>query len=388
MKRRSLLILILLLALALTGISFYGGPVTYVFFWLVVLTPVSSLLYIAFVLFFLKIYQRSEGRAMVASTPSDFYITLNNETFLSFSSVRIVFYSSFSTVSGLDDRKVYELPPHSSLTQRTRLVCRYRGEYLVGIKEISVTDHLGLFTITRRIKEPLSVIVSPAIVKLDGLRAGDDIPDPDRESLTMRTEKSIPVREYVPGDDTRLIHQKASAIMQKPMVRELTGIEGDGIAVIMEKKRRASTPEEYLPTENRIIESTIALALYYLERNIPVDVIYRSDRAVCEPVRDNAGFERLYASLRGYVFSDEDGTVRLLDELCSTHTANRYRMLIFILTDIGKDEEELIAKMNAASVPVRIYIAGSEPGEEDHLPLQSSGEIICIGSSDPTEDVL
>ena len=384
MNKRKLLILIILFAASLAGISFRGGSVTYVFFWLTLLVPAVCALYILYVIVFLKIYQRSDGRTMVCKTPTDFYITLNNESPLSFSSVRVIFYSSFSSVTGLDDGCVYELAPHSSLTRRTRLLCRYRGEYLVGIKEMIITDFLGLFSFRYRIKEPLSVIVAPANIRLETLRYIEEHPDADRDSLKDRPRPDIPVRDYIPGDDTHLIHWKASAVMGKLMVRERTGTEKSGIAIIMEAGRYSDKPEEYLPAENRVIESVLALAFYYMGNGVPVDVIYYSSGAVTVPVRTPGDYERLYEAMRGYFFGGEENTVRLLDSL-GQEMCGQYSIIIPVLIRFSAREHDLIGRMNVTRVPVRVYLAddSAEAGGKT-----GGIEVIPVGTKAPTEDVL
>ena len=387
MNRKRIVILTILLAIALAGISFRGGPITYVFLFLVVLIPLSCLVYTGLVIFSLRIYQKTDGRGMTASVPSDFYITLNNEGLFSFSSVRMIFYSSFSTILGLDDAAVYELPPHSSVTRRTQLLCRYRGEYLVGIKEIEVKDYLGLFTVKYRIKEPLSVIVSPAMIELSGLKSRDDKTDFDRDSLADRTQPGITVREYVPGDSTKLLHHKASAVMQKPMVRELAGGEKNGVLIVMEADRRGRTTEEYLPLENRIIESVLALTLYYIRNNIPVDVAYLTDSVRLDAVRDHAGFESLYGVMCGYSFRDEGSTLRLLDGICFGGYDLKPREMIFVFNDIDDARSDLIDRINIAGVPARIYTVSKEPGSEG-ASVDIRASVIRIGVKAPTEDVL
>ena len=387
MNRRSFLILSILLIIALTGISFWGGSVTYTFLMLTVLVPVSSFVYILLVISSLKIYQRSDGRTMTASVPSDFYITLNNETFFSFSSVKIRFYSSFSTVSGLIDDIEYELAPHSSITRATKLVCKYRGEYRIGIKEITIRDFLGLFAITFPIKEPLEVIVAPAMVRPDALRLDAEFIGAGKDSFTNPSDTDITVREYVPGDDVRLIHHKASAVMRKPMVRQRVGTEKTGVAVIMEAGRYSDLPEDYLPVENRIIESTLALALYYVERSIPVDVMYHTGRTVCEAVRTYADYERLYASMRSYSFQTQDDTVSLLEELTATGRASEYLMLYYILCNEDAAVCELVTKASS-DVPYVIYAADKEPAGDTNLSDDGSPRIVCIGTQKATEDVL
>ena len=123
MKNKGVLILASLFILSLIGISFYGGPVTYVFFFSVLLVPVISYLYILCVIISLKIYQRTDGRDMVSGTASDFYITLQNEGLFSFSSLRIIFYCSFLEMSEIDDGVFYELPPHSFILKWNKPLC-------------------------------------------------------------------------------------------------------------------------------------------------------------------------------------------------------------------------------------------------------------------------
>lgn len=370
MKRKNLLILISLFILSLIGISFFGGPVTWLFFALVILVPLFCLIYILLVIFSLKIYQRSDGRDMVSGRPSDFYITLNNEGWFSFSSVRIIFYSSFSTVMGLDDATVYELAPRSSLTRATKLVCRYRGQYEVGIKEIEISDLYGLFCIRYRIKEPLSVIVSPAIKHLSELRSANDLHSAGRDRLSERTEPDIPVREYVPGDDIRLLNHRASAAMQKLMLRERIGVEKNGVAIVMDSSRRRSTPEQYLPAENSIIESTLALALYYMENHIPASVSYFAQDMISQPVTSPGEFEGLYTRMKGFSFGDEQATLSLLDALFASGKAADCEMLIFILYDAGADELALIDRIRTLGTPVRII------------------DCFADGAVSPVEDVL
>ena len=84
MNRRLLIILLILFILSLAGITLYGGPVTYLFFFLVLLLPLSNALYILYVISSIRLYQETDGRDMTCSVPSDFYLTLSNESPLSF----------------------------------------------------------------------------------------------------------------------------------------------------------------------------------------------------------------------------------------------------------------------------------------------------------------
>ncbi|MCR5120500.1 MAG: DUF58 domain-containing protein [Lachnospiraceae bacterium] len=352
MKKKRL-ILIALFILALIGISFYGGAVTYVFLWTVIAVPVILWFYIFMVISNLRIYQKPDGRNMVCGRPSGFYITLQNESFFSFSSLRIKFYSSFSEISDMREDVVYELPPHSRIQKKTGLLCKYRGQYDVGVKQICVTDFLGVFSFTYNIKEPLNVIVAPARLSLFEHFTEGEMPDADSENRAYRSIPDIPVREYMAGDDIRFANWKASAAAGKLMVRELTGEERSGIALIMDPKRYGSDTFEYLPSENKATECVLGLALYYLEHNIPVDVYLQESEKTVSKLAASGDYEYLYGKLTAYAFNEERDMKQLLS---ASPELSEYRMLICVMEKWDAETLAMIESLNTVGVPVKIYL--------------------------------
>ena len=379
MKNKGVLIIAALFVLSLVGISFYGGPITYGFFWTVLLIPLVSYLYILCVIISLKIYQRTDGRDMVSGTPSEFYITLQNEGWFSFSSLRIIFYSSFSTISDIDDGAVYELPPHSAIVKKTKLLCKYRGNYNVGIKKIVVGDFLGIFSFTYKIKEPLNVIVVPAMVQLTELGGSELLSDADRDNMQRKTEPDIPVREYADGDDMRFVNWKASAITRKLMVRQRRGEEKSGIAIIMDPGRYQSKMEEYLPPENKVIEWVLALSLYYIENNIPAEVIYRTNAVNKLPVRDTGDFELLYEEMSRYSFREDNDKEKLFEELFEASGLFGYRMLIFVAQKWSHEDSDLAERINADLAPIRVYLAESETEGDESDTVSGRFDVVRVG---------
>ena len=385
---RRLIIYILLLLTALIGISFFGGPVTYLFLWTLFLLPLFSVLYIAYVMVFLKIYQRTEGRNMVSGSPSDFYITLQNEGPFSISALRIKYYSSFSTIMDLKEDVIYELPPKASVKRNTLLLCRYRGEYEVGIKKITVWDFLGIFSFTYNIKEPLSVIVAPALVHLTELDSMDTFSDADHDCYVNRTEPDILVREYTAGDEMRFIHWKSSAVMQKLMIRERIGEEKSGIGIFMDSKRYGRRKEDYLAVENKIIETVLALSEYYIRNRIPVDVSYQTAHTCLQTIRDERGFEALYDEMFRYIFRDDHSLLQMLMEL-SERNAFDYRLLVFVVHHWGAEEISWVEQLNTSHVPVIVYVITPEPVTEEGAEAgQRDFSLHCIGTEASLREVL
>ena len=300
--RRNRIIWLVFFIMSVVAISFYGGSVSYGIFFVLTAIPVVSLLYILLVIVWFKIYQKLEGRNVVANHRTDFYFTLQNESLLAFAGIRVLFYSDYSTIDGLDDRIEYELAPHSGIRKQTGLICRYRGEYEVGIRTIIVTDLFRLFSISYKNKEPLRVTVRPDIVKLSTLNDRADIITSARDIGTDMTEPDVLVREYAPGDDRRMIHWKASAASGKLMVRNRIAQQRSGVAIIMDPRRIREDPAWYIPIENRMLEEAIALTLYYCSKNVRVGFMSRN---ITSDVDSMDGFESFYESMCLFDFDEE-----------------------------------------------------------------------------------
>ncbi|MCR5310853.1 MAG: DUF58 domain-containing protein, partial [Lachnospiraceae bacterium] len=302
---RNRMILLALWVLSLVGISFYGGPIAYGFFAVMTLIPVVCLVYLLLVLARFKIYQNFVSPEIVSNKKTPFYFTLNNEDRFAFCAVRVNFYSDFSVIDGLSDDIEYELLPQNRIKKETGLVCRYRGEYKVGIRSVTLRDFLCIFRLTYNNPEPLRVKVLPDTVRLSALRHVDIDLVSERETNTDHTYPDALVRDYVPGDDRRYINWKQTARVGFPMVRKFVGEEKTGIGLIIDPVRIHKEENLYLPVENRILEIAIALTLFMEERRVPVS-IYGLGADDSELVVDKpSAFNEFYERATAFSFKDD-----------------------------------------------------------------------------------
>lgn len=138
---------------SLVAISFYGGTVSYGLFFALTLLPLLSFFYIVCVWFRYKVYQEIGSRNIVSGQSVPYYFVLQNEDKFAFAAIGISFFSDFSYIEELPDKTEYELLPGEKYKYETSFVCRYRGEYEVGIREVTISDFLRLFCIRREVKE-------------------------------------------------------------------------------------------------------------------------------------------------------------------------------------------------------------------------------------------
>lgn len=386
--KRNRIILSLLWILSVVGISFYGGPVTYGFFIMMTMIPVLSYGYLFAVRFRFSIYQRLEGKTFVSNHAIPFYFTLQNEDWFAFASVRVHFYSDFSSVLDLKDGEECELLPEDEITRDTTLICKYRGTYMVGIRSVEITDFLRLFRMTYKNPEPLEVTINPQTVTLAELRSVNLSRVLSREYPAGRSVPDLTVRDYIPGDDRRRIHWKATARTNQLMTRLETGEEQQNISIILSTCRYSSKQAEYLPTENRMLEIALALSRYFVLQGIPVRAYHRADTPVDTAVNDNASFASYYELLCRISFFPTEKDKLLFDSLCSAESVLSGRAAFLILARWTGAAEDFVRLLNANGVSVVVYLVSDSSADLPNGLTLPRTEIVTVSPDVKLEEVL
>ena len=384
--KRNRIILLILWVLSLIGISFYGGQISYGLFILFSLIPIISLLYILCVYLLFKIYQNIDARDIVCNNTATFYFTLQNESAISFSGVRVLFYSTFSTISGLDDKTEYELRPKIGIKKQTDIVCKYRGEYEVGIKKVVIQDFFRLFSITYKNREPFRVTVRPNIVHLTELLHADIAMSAVRDSRVNQNEPDVISREYVVGDDIRMMNWKVSANIGKFMVREKTGEQQQGVGIIMDSCRVSNRIEEYLPIENKILEAAIALNLFFSQRGIPVSTYYEGTSFEENVVDKNKGFEEFYEKMSSFVFDEAHTDELLCRNIMDSKTVFMKKAVFMIVHKWDETLTHTAMEIGKNNIPIVVYIISDDINCEYSSQLMTRTSMVRITTdSDLTE---
>lgn len=382
------IIFILLWILSLVGISYFGGPLSYGFFAAMTFIPVVSLLYSLIVLLRFKIYQDVNRINVTADTVSEFYITLQNEDFFPYSGVRILFFSPFSQIGGIDENTEYELMPHSGIKKKTSLLCRYRGEYEVGVKSIVIQDFLRLFRITFRNREPFRIHVLPKIIRPDVLKTLDQTDVSSVESRSDLKETDVTVRDYLSGDSLRKIHWKASASAGKLLTRNMTGEEKQGIGILMDSARHYEDPAGYLPLENKISEITIALCAYFLDHNTPVRVYSFPGEFSEHYIKSPPDFRMFYSDISGLSFRRENTPEKLFARLLADRNVYNLSRMILILHRLDENAVKTVEILVKNRVFVTVYLVTDAPSGTGDANVLSGAEVFVVSTEADLREVL
>ena len=351
--------------LSLLSISFYGGAVSYGFFFGVTLIPVVSAVYLTAVYLRFKIYQRLESRNTVCGQPVPYLFVLQNDDWFAFTSVSVRLFTSLSYVEELPDGIEYELLPGDRFTYRTKLVCKYRGEYEVGVKEIVITDFLRLFQISYRVPTAIKALVRPRIVRVSELNCIADVSALlQREAFTAQTEADAVVRDYVPGDALKQIHWKATAREQKLKVRNRTGEEKAGITILCDTKRYSRDNREYLPLENKMLEVLLAIGIFLAERNMAYEVCYGQRGMVRQHVQGVQDFEAFYRQVSGIEFREEEAVQEVCRQAMAEGIWRSSRIVFLVLHEWEESVWKMAEQLESGGVIVVLCLVTDENMEQ------------------------
>ncbi|MBQ6215811.1 MAG: DUF58 domain-containing protein [Erysipelotrichaceae bacterium] len=387
--RRNRIILMILWILSLIFITVSGTQTAYGFFILLTMIPFLSLFYIFLVNHYFWIDQHINSHDLIANHRSDYRFVLQNDSFIPFSGIRVFFFPDYSSVSERDMRSEYELFFGGRIVKRDSLICHYRGEYHIGIKAVVIQDFFRLFSFTRDLKRPLFVRVKPDIIRLDDLRSNKETLNTLRENRFRRNVPDLLLRDYIPGDDLRFINWKVSAASQKLMMRQMNGEERQGIALIMDSCRYTEDPREYLPIENKILETVIALDLFFLQKAIPV-TIYLEEETIKELSGDSLhSFETNYERLSAFRFSSAKRPAALCSGILSSNSLFNKAMVFLILGRMDPSYSSLIGLLRQRDLPLTVVVIGDRP--DVALSQIQSGEntgFLFIKTDDDLREVL
>ena len=381
--RRNRIIWFCLWVLSIVGISLKGGAVTYGFFTVLTLVPLVSLLYLLAVYMLFHIYQELENRYAAVNEPVRYRFALVNEYPLQFAGIRVRFFSEFSGITELDDSREYELKPNSRIELETNLICKYRGEYEVGICAIEIQDFFRLFRLKYKNKECIHAVVRPQLIQTE-LIGGNLLSDTVRESERSRSEPDILCREYVPGDDPRLIHWNQSARSGALMTRILNGSEHQEIAVVIDTFRSSDDPSAFLPAENKILETALAVAYYFTCRQISVAAYYLEQELVRQAVESTWKFEAFYDQLSAVGFSSLHTHQQLYASALRRQDLLGSAMLFLILSSWDAGIDALLRELSGSGMQVVVCFVGDDAAGCPELSGYKHCELIRI---DPDGDL-
>lgn len=204
------------------------------------------------------------------------------------------------------------LPRGGAATVRYRLGASSRGRFTAGHVEVNQMGPLGLCVRRRTIPSDVDVIVAPRTIPLTGVprsggaaggggraggRSGDGDPD-------------VRVRQYVPGDDVRTIHWRASARRDDLVVRMRQSGTRSAAAIVVDHRAGAHAGEAPDSSMEAAISLAASVAVHLLAHRLHVTLETHSGTVLVaeDAAGGTAAADRTLVGLAGLA-PDEAGTL-------------------------------------------------------------------------------
>lgn len=363
--------------LSLTAISFYGGAVSYGFFFGVTLLPVVSLIYLLCVYWRFKIYQETEKRNLVCGQPTPYFFVLQNEDYFVYTSIGVRMHSLFSYAENSFEDVEYELFPGDKSICETKIVCKYRGEYEIGVKEVVLTDFLRIFRLRYIVSGQIKAAVSPRIVQLQELKSIADLPMLVQRDTLGSTETDILVRDYVEGDSLKQIHWKSTARERKLKVRIMTGKENQSISVFCDTRRYSEKIAEYLPLENKILEALLAIGYYFAGMDKEFYSYYGQNGVVRRRVEGINEFNDFYHDVSEIVFDEDERPQDMLEQVVEQGVLWDSNLVFCVLHELDPVILNVTERLAANGAIVVIYLI-TDQDPKDYVKEGSTRRRIVV----------
>lgn len=375
MKKRRIVLGIAWIA-SLIGISFYGGAVSYGIFFTITLVPFLSYTYLLCVYLRFRIYQEVQSRDMICREPMPYYFVIQNSDFFAFASISIKMFAGLSFVEKVPDGIEYELLPGNRFTYTTRMVCKYCGEYDIGVKEVVLTDFFRLFTLCYQVPSTIKAIVHPRMIQLQELKSiGNLNMQISKESLQGNTELDVVVRDYVAGDAMKHIHWKASAKEQKLKTRMQIGEEKQGILFLCDTKRYSKDMYAYLPLESQMIECLLALVLYFAKQNTPASICFENQGLKQISVHGLQDYQSFYQAISSVYFEEEVQIEHMMQQLMGNRIVVQSKAVFFVVHEMNDRMMNYARDLTELGVVVVFYLVTDEDVE---AYVKQSNSRICF----------
>lgn len=206
-----------------------------------------------------------------------------------------------------------------------------------------------------------------------------------KASRLSRSELDIMSREYAPGDDRRFINWNQTARTGTLMTRLFTGSDHQEIAMITDTFRSSEEQSEFLPPENKILETTLALC-YFFSRNNICAAEYHLDRELIRLTVENTyKFEEFYNNISEIMFNNINTHQLLYDAVMRRRDIFDSSMVFLILSSWDRMTDALVTELERNELPTVVCIISDN---KENVPDLSHHKICDLIILSPYEELV
>lgn len=363
MKKNRINYLIILL-LSVVYIYFDGGFLPYTLFYIVLLTPFVSIIYLVIIYQTFKYSESLEKRECKKGEVLSYSLKIHNR-----SPFYIAYFAVFMHMGGqmlIKGMKTeyISMKPFSRQSFSFSVPIIYRGKYKIGISRISIRDFLNLVDFYYMPKETKQIRVFPRILSVEELGISFiKVLESDYLSRNkdMRSMDISTIRDYMYGDSLKKMHWKLSSKYNKWMVKETSASSEKELWIIINLEKLSGDFEDVLMAEDRTIEILVSLARIFISSGVILKMCLFKSGGICLSFTNMKGFQELYELVSFIPF---DGNMSFSDEMGYFIETMREPKSVLIFTPVFSESHlNSLNRINVAGHDVSLFYCEVESGK-------------------------
>ena len=310
MRRNWILYGSLLLGVFLVAVL-YGDPFMFMALYSLIAMPLASFTFAAATLFGMEVSQKSEGTMVIKGEANRYFITLHNRIGFGFGIMRCMFLGEhFAVETTASKLRVNVRPFMKPVHFPMDFTIKYRGVYQLGLKNLEITDFLGLFKIRRKVSANFKVIAYPRAIDLEHMQLVVHMLSKASSNLAIAQEDYTDytdVRPYAPSDPIKKVHWKLTAKRGEWVVKNYQSSALNGMAILLDSVKRDLPYKNTVKLEDAMMEHAVSVIRHCLRHKMPIDLIF--GECVRETGKHIGDFDAIYNVMANLEFVKDDYSV-------------------------------------------------------------------------------
>ncbi|MCL2560251.1 MAG: DUF58 domain-containing protein [Turicibacter sp.] len=314
---------------------------TYITFYAVLLLPLLSYVIASLSKGSFSIEQSLNSDFVLKENGTVFKVNIRNHSIFPCSLAKISLNACTVGLNVVQVERYFSLLPYKKKEFDFQIKGVYRGQYQIGIKEITCYDFLGLFQFKLPVGQWSTLIVAPQLTLISHLPLDAAPGEVETSKSYLRGEDYTNIaelREFQPTDSYRQIHWKMSAKKGDLISKNFHEEEEHATVFFIDNRRTTRDLAVALPNEDRMMGKAVSVMSHCSRLGYPIAIESIGNRRVAF----TTDFTHLYQEAAKIAFSGSSGFNALLQDYLNS---DQVPMNLFVF--VGEINEMLVATLQS-----------------------------------------
>ncbi|MCL2573578.1 MAG: DUF58 domain-containing protein [Defluviitaleaceae bacterium] len=279
-------------------IFLYEDGITYMALYTALALPILSFALTALSRRRFSVEERLTQDNIIKGETVQYVFNVTNHSFLPYTSVRVRFKANSSAVTADFADKFFSIGPYKNHEIIFNISAKYRGNYEIGVLNITVFDFLGLFRFEQKHDRAFMLTVRPRVLDLTELPLSKTESGAENVKNFMAEEDYAIIsdlRKYQPSDGYKKIHWKASAKKNELVSKNYQNTKRNSVVLLLDNSMPIGDKKDEMVAmamEDLIMEAYVSTLSYGTRHMYACSLYYMGDE---QNEGASGNFDYLYA---------------------------------------------------------------------------------------------